>query len=187
VLRVDDLDKLGGVPCAYLRSQGAGCSIHPRRPGICRAYRCFWLRGGLAEADRPDRLGAVIDLMHAGGAPVMEIRQASPGAFARSERLREIAEEFRAHHPVRVTDVADVLDPDHEYRLLLADGEEHRVRGDTVEVWSNGAYRETRRRPWIERALRRVGLWRTSRKLRRSTRPDPPTPRPPSRRRAARR
>jgi hypothetical protein len=173
VLRVDDLDKLGGTPCAYLRREGSGCSIHQRRPEICRAYRCFWLKGGLEDDDRPDRLGAVIDLVSAGGVPVMEIRQASVGSFDHSQRLIEIADEFRAHHPVRVTDVADVMDPEREYRLLLAAGEEHRVRGDTIEVWRDAAHQETRRRPWLERALRRIAVWRTARKVRSKARESP--------------
>ena len=59
VLRVDELAKLGGVPCIHQDVGAKGCSIHPSRPKICRAYRCLWLSGGLAEADRPHRLGAV--------------------------------------------------------------------------------------------------------------------------------
>lgn len=173
VLRVDELDKLGGTPCAYLRRGGDGCSIHERRPEICRAYRCHWLQGGLEEDDRPDRLGAVIDLRTASGTPVLEIRQAMPESFERSPRLREIAESFRAIHPVRISDVANVMDPEREYRLLLPGGEEQRVRGDTIEVWRDGALRETRRRPWLERVLRRVAVWRTARKLRSRTREVP--------------
>jgi Fe-S-cluster containining protein len=170
ILRVDDLAKLGGTPCAYLRREGSGCSIHAHRPSICRGYRCYWLQGGLQVDDRPDRLGAVIDLVSAGGQPVMAIREASPGSYQRSARLAEIAAEFREHHAVRITDAGDVMDPDREYRVLLAGGEEHRVRGDRIEVWQDGARTETRRRPWIERAFRRIAVWRTSRKVHRLAR-----------------
>jgi len=170
VLRVDHLAKLGGEPCVYLRREGPGCSIHAHRPPICRSYRCYWLGGGLGDDDRPDRLGAVVDLVSAGGAPVLAIREASPGSFERSARLREIAAEFREHHPVRITDAGDVMDPEREYRVLLARGEEHRVRGDRVEVWRDGARVEARQRPWLERTLRRAAVWRTSRSLRRMAR-----------------
>ena len=111
VLRVDELAKLGGEPCRHLRA-GAGCGIHAERPGICRAYECLWLGGGLEEEDRPDRLGAVLDVVAVGETHRLEIREAERGAFGRSPRLRAIAERYRASMPVRITDVAAPLDPD---------------------------------------------------------------------------
>lgn len=167
VLRVDHLRKLGGVPCAYLRRNGPGCSIHPTRPPICRAYRCFWLAGGLEEDDRPDRLGAVLDLVQAGAQPMLAIREARPGAFEGSPRLREIAEAAREATAVRITDAGDVMDPERRYRLLLPGGVEHRVAGDTLEVLRGGRHVETRRRPWLERGLRRVASRWTAARLRR--------------------
>jgi hypothetical protein len=166
VLRVDELGKLGGAPCRHLRSQGSGCSIHPTRPRICRAYRCLWLRGSLLEGDRPDRLGALLDLREAGGWPHLAIREAEPGAFERSPRLREIAAAYRGSIPVRITDAGDVMNPEKPYRLLLPGGEEHRVTGDVLEVWREGERVETRRRPWLERALRGIGSRATALRLR---------------------
>ena len=164
VLRVDEIGKLGGDPCIHQR-RGGGCGIHATRPGICRAYRCLWLKGGLEAADRPDRLGAVVDLMNAGAGSWLAIRQAEPGAFERSERLREIAETFRTSLPVRITDVADTLDADRPYRVLLPDGEEHQVGGDRVEIRRGGQAVETRRLPWLERQVRRLVLAFRRRKL----------------------
>lgn len=166
VLRVDEIGKLGGHSCLHQRESG-GCGIHPTRPGVCRAYRCLWLSGGLREPDRPDRLGAVLDLVNEGAGAWLAIRQAEPGAFERSERLREIAEEFRASLPVRITDVADTLDADRPYRVLLPGGEEHRVEGDRVEILRDGLPVERRRLSWLERRVRRLALgfrrWRLRR------------------------
>jgi hypothetical protein len=122
VLRVDELRKLGGTPCVHQRA-GGGCGIHPQRPGICRAYRCLWLGGGLRDDDRPDALGAVLDVVSRGASVWLEIREAQPGAFERSARLREIAHEYRASMPVRIGDSADVLDPERRFRVLLPNGE----------------------------------------------------------------
>lgn len=170
VLRVDELGKLGGVACEKLRPEG-GCSIHATRPGICRAYRCLWLRGGLPEADRPDRLGAVLDVTAEAGAPFLAIREARTGNFARTPRLGEIADEYRRSMPVRITSAENVLDPDRSYRLLLPDGEERVVEGETVTRIRPGQSPETRRMPWLERGLRRVMLrveaWRLRRMQRR--------------------
>ena len=173
VLRVDELGKLGGVPCAKLRPRG-GCGIHATRPGICRAYRCLWLRGGLPDADRPDSLGAVLDVTSEAGAPFLAIREASAGAFARTPRLREIADEFRRSMPVRITSAEDVLDPDRPYRMLLPGGEERLVEGEMVTVLRDGWPAETRRMPWLERSVRRLMLRFESGLVRRMPRRNPP-------------
>jgi hypothetical protein len=160
VLRVDELAKLGGVPCKHLREAG-GCGIYAERPRICRSYRCQWLQGGFEEEDRPDRLGAVVDLINEAGVLRLAIREASPGAFDRSARLQQIAERYRSFMPVRVTTADDVMNPDAEFRVLLADGEEQRIAGDRVEVWRAGRHAETRRLPWGQRVLRRaLQRWR---------------------------
>ncbi len=177
VLRVDELGKLGGEPCVHQRTgEEGGCSIHPTRPGICRAYRCLWLRGGLDEPDRPDRLGAVLDVASEGGSPYLAVREAEPGAFDRSPRLREIAERYRASMPVRVTTARDVMNPDRPYRVLLPDGEEQRFDGDWVTVLQEGCPPQRRRVPWLERGVRRLALrlqaWRLRRLRRRRAPPD---------------
>jgi hypothetical protein len=160
VLRVDELRKLGGVACAALAPSG-GCSIYAARPRICRTYRCLWLQGDLALEDRPDRLGAVLDLTSQGGTPLLAIREARPGAFEASTRLREIAERYRSAMPVRLSGVADVLSGDAPVRTLLAGDEEWIARGDVVARWVAGREVERRRGPWLERALRRAALaWR---------------------------
>lgn len=161
VLRVDELRKLGGVPCLHQNSTGPGCSIHPERPGICRAYRCLWLQGGLEEPDRPDLVGAVLDLVREAAVVRLEIRQDRPGRFDDSPRLAEIAEQYRGSMPVRITDVEAVMDGDHPYRVLLPDGQEHRVRGEWTEIHRPGRAPERRRLSWIERWVRRGMLnWR---------------------------
>ncbi len=163
VLRVDELGKLAGEPCPQLRPEG-GCGIYETRPGICRAYRCLWLSGGLEPGDRPDRLGAVVDLLRDGAEPRIGIQEAEPGAFDRSPRLREIAERYRESMPVRVVPPGAVLDPDRPFRVLLPGGVEHRVRGDRIEIFRDGVAVGERRLPWLERWLRRA--WNDLRGLR---------------------
>jgi hypothetical protein len=170
VLRVDELRKLGGVACREQRTPaeaerlGGGCGIHERRPAICRRYRCLWLRGGLEDGDRPDRLGAVLDLVTAGADTRLEIHEAEPGAFDRSPRLREIAERHRASLPVRVLDVGDVSDPDRPYRILHPDGSEEHVAGERVVRLRDGRVVEERRLPWLERVVgRAIAAWRRRR------------------------
>jgi hypothetical protein len=160
VLRVDELRKLGGVPCPELLppapGRGGCCGIHARRPAVCRGYRCLWLQGKLDESDRPDRLGAVLDLVTRGTETRLEIHEAAPGAFDRSPRLREIAERHRAAIPVRILDTGDVLDPERAYRVLLPDGDELRVAGERVVRLRDGEVVEERRLPWLERLVGRA-------------------------------
>lgn len=170
VLRVDELEKLGGVRCRELRSPeaaralGGGCGIHERPPAICRRYRCAWLQGHFEEDDRPDRLGAVLDVVTSGASTRIEVHLAAPDAFERSPRLREIAERFRAFAPVRLLDVGDVLDPDRPYRILLPGGEEQRVVGERVVRLREGRIVGEERLGWLERALRRALVaWRRRR------------------------
>ena len=166
VLRVDELAKLGGTPCTHLR-EGGGCGIYSQRPKICRAYRCLWLRGKLREEDRPDRLGAVLDLVSTGEGLRLSIREGTPGAFDRSSRLQEIAAEFRGTIAVRITDVDEVLDPDRPFRVLLAGGEEQWVAGDTITLFRDGVEIETWRASWVQRLARRIVLDWSAWKLRR--------------------
>lgn len=167
VLRVDALRKPAHAPCAYRAPAGAagGCGIHPWRPGVCRAYRCLWLRGGLEESDRPDGLGALLDLSLASGAPRLEIREATPGAFERSPRLREIAEAWRRDMPVRVTGPEHRDDAEAPARWLLPGGEEQEVAGDRVRTYRKGRLVAERRAPRLERLLRRLVLARRRRRV----------------------
>ena len=157
LLRVDELAKLGGTPCVHQRSQG-GCGIHPRRPAICRSYRCLWLQGGLEVGDRPDRLGAVLDLASRGGFPELVVHEAEPGACERSPRLGEIVERHRRAMPVRILDTRAVLDADRPFRVLLPGGEEQRVAGEVVETWRDGVRVGAARLGWLERVARRVAI-----------------------------
>jgi hypothetical protein len=156
VMRVDALRKRAGTPCRHLRRDGVGCAIHAERPRICRRYRCLWLQGGLEEGDRPDRLGAVLDLVTRAGQPHLSVREAEPGATGRSVRLRGIVERFRSALPVRVSDCRDAHDPDAPFRLLLPGGEERRVAGDRVTRLLPDAPAEERRLPASQRLARRL-------------------------------
>jgi hypothetical protein len=166
VLRVDELAKLGGRPCLHQRPEG-GCAVHARRPGICRAYRCAWLEGAFEEADRPDRIGAVLNFQSRGDQVRLVVRQSKGGALARSSRLQQIVSELRCSMPVEIRDVDDVLDPDRSYRVLQPDGEELEIEGDWVRSRRDGKLLYARRAPWLERTVRalqnRIHAWRIRR------------------------
>jgi hypothetical protein len=118
----------------------------------------------LEEDDRPDRLGAVLDLMSDGGAVRLVIRQERDDAFDRSPRLRQIAGEYRTSMPVHVNHVDDVLDADRGYRVLTSDDEQH-IEGERVRVFREGRLVEERRMPWLERSVRKISLWIQRRRL----------------------
>jgi hypothetical protein len=148
LLRVDELSKRGGSPCRQLRAAPGrpGCGIHAQRPSICRAYSCLWLSGGLDPEDRPDRLGAVLDVATEGLVTKLRVHEAAPGAYTGSARLREIVARYRESMPVRISDVSRAGDP-------------------AAPVRFEGARElERRRLPWLERGLRRLALaWRAHR------------------------
>lgn len=163
---MDELRKLGGTPCRELRAAPAppGCGVHGRRPAICRAYACLWLTGALDEADRPDRLGAILDVATEGGVTRLRVHQASPGVYDRSARLREIAARYRGAMPVRICDVSRADDPAAPLRELGVAGSELRIEGDWLLRFEADRERERRRLPWLERSLRRVVIaWRRCR------------------------
>lgn len=170
VLRVDELKKPARVACTELRDDGPGCSIYPTRPRICRDYKCAWLLGSFGDEDRPDRLGAVLDLEFRGDRLWLEVHEATPGAFDRSDRLREIAEEYRASAHVRVSDADRVTDPERPFRILLPDGFEQRVRGTRVDVYRDGLLVDSTEIGWLRRTAARI--WRAW-KLRQTPRPPP--------------
>lgn len=166
LLRVDELRKRGGSPCRQLRAAPAppGCAIHGTRPGICRAYACLWLAGGLDEQDRPDRLGAVLDVATEGGVTRLRVHEASPGVYERSERLREIVARHRDSMPVRVSDVSRAGEPGAPVRELGPGGSELRIEGGWLVRLEGTREVERRRLPWLERGLRRLALaWRARR------------------------
>jgi len=158
VLRVDALRKLGGVDCIHQDVDGPGCAIHADRPVICRRYACLWRRGSLDLADRPDRLGAVLDLVSDGNTVRLEIHEAEPGAFEGSPRLRAIAERHRTTIPVRISDASDVLDADRPVHWLLPTGEEQVVRGEWTETRAPDGTISRRRLAVAARLVRRIWL-----------------------------
>jgi hypothetical protein len=161
VLRVDPLRKLGGVSCIHQREGSqTPCGIHgrPERPSLCGRYRCAWLRGQFESGDRPDRLGAVLDMSPRVGLPLLSIREARPGVFEASSRLQQIAQSCRETMEVRVTCADDVMNAERAYRVLLPDGEEHRIEGEQTTVLRAGEIVSQQRMPWIERTVRRISL-----------------------------
>jgi Fe-S-cluster containining protein len=158
LLRVDELRKLGGSPCVHLRRppEAPGCGVHAHRPRICRAYACVWLSGALDEEDRPDRLGAVLDLVSEGHLTRLRVHEAAPGAYERSPRLQAIVARYRASLPVRIGDARRPLDPDAPVRDLYPDGSERIVAGDHVTELPAAGPARRRRLAWPLRLARRA-------------------------------
>jgi hypothetical protein len=168
LLRVDELRKLGGSPCPKLRAppEPPGCGIHARRPAICRGYSCLWLAGGLEPEDRPDRLGAVLDVATEGAVTRLRVHESRPGAYERSARLREIVTQYRESMPVRISDASRAHDPEAPLRELGPGGTELRIEGDWIVRFADGRELSRRRLPWLERGLRRLALAARRRRLR---------------------
>jgi hypothetical protein len=116
------------------------------------------LQGRLDAEDRPDRLGAVLDLVHEGDATLLAIREAVPDATRANPRLAAIAARWREAMPVRITCAADALRSDAPVRTLLAGGEELVATGESVVRCRDGAELERMRAPWLERVARRLRL-----------------------------
>ena len=172
VLRVDELKKLGGVDCQHQCKPGAfdepkvlGCAIHERRPQICRDYHCLWVSGGLTDEDRPDKLGAVVDILTLGAETRLSIQEARPGAYDTSARLQEIAAQYRESMPVRVVEAGNFLDPDRPFRVMLARGEEHRVSGEWTTIQRPGEAPTRHRLPLPARLARRAAIWFRQRRI----------------------
>ena len=155
---MDELKKLGGTPCVHLRRapDAPGCGIHTERPRICRAYACLWLSGALDDEDRPDRLGAVLDLVSEAHGACLRVHEATPGAYERSPRLQAVVARYRASLPVRISDAQRPLDPDAPVRELFPDGGERVVAGDHVTERPAGGFARRRRLPWPLRLARRL-------------------------------
>jgi len=108
----------------------------------------------------------VLDVSSRVGLPLLAIREVRPGVFDASPRLQEIAEACRVTMEVRITCADDVMDADRPYRVLLPDGEEHRIEGEQTTVWRSGEVVARERMPTVERWARRLMLAWQRRRLR---------------------
>ena len=134
---------------------------------MCRAYRCAWLAGAFGDADRPDRLGALLDFVTRGDAVHLVVRQADGDAPQLASRLQQIVADTRRSMPVEIRDVEDVLDADRAYRVLHPGGAEHRIEGDRLQIMEGGRVVAERRAPWLERCVRSLVEHVRARRLRR--------------------
>jgi Fe-S-cluster containining protein len=41
---------------------GKGCNVYDSRPYACKGFACIWLNGACSDHDRPDKLGAMLDV-----------------------------------------------------------------------------------------------------------------------------
>jgi Fe-S-cluster containining protein len=165
---VDELAKPAGRDCVHQRGGSAGCGIYDSRPPICRGYKCLWLQGGLEDDERPDRTGGIVDLEPRGTGVQLGIREVRRGAFDDSPMLQAIADRYREEMPVRISDTADLMNPDRPFRVLMAKGVEHHVEGEWSHVFQDGVLVADERLGWAERCARRLGIWWRMRRLRRT-------------------
>ena len=101
---IPELDKPQDTWCAHavLDRSDHGCAIYDDRPQGCRSFRCGWLQGLGAEADRPDRLGVMIQMVELPeGGPGVALVEARPGALA-DERAQKWIAALQADNPGRV-------------------------------------------------------------------------------------
>ena len=164
LLRVDELKKRAGHDCVHQRGE-QGCGIYETRPQICRSYMCLWRQGGLGDDERPDLTGGIVDLETVGVGLRLGIRLRERGLLEKSPKLLAIARRYRSEMPVRITDAEDVLNPDRPFQVLLADGLEHRVEGESIEIYQDGTLIKKLRLRLLERLARRASIWWRSRKL----------------------
>lgn len=59
VCGVPELDNPPGTACAHVCAKG--CEIYADRPGGCRVYACAWKLGFGPDAERPDRVGGLLE------------------------------------------------------------------------------------------------------------------------------
>lgn len=62
LLGISELRKHKDQWCPHARAK-CGCQIYEDRPVECRNYECAWLQGAMTDADRPDKVGVVMDLV----------------------------------------------------------------------------------------------------------------------------
>ena len=76
--------KGASYPCRFLK-KGSGCSIHARKPAVCREFYCEWMTDpALPEQLRPSEWGAFVMV----GEPHIEVRVDSRRPFAFLEPSR---------------------------------------------------------------------------------------------------
>lgn len=83
ILAVEEIGKALHQPCRHLC--GHGCAIYDARPVACRDFSCLWLTTDMAEKERPDLSGVMLERAQAsargtGLSPIAAYERA-PGAF----------------------------------------------------------------------------------------------------------
>lgn len=76
-----------------------GCAIYTTKPSACTKYRCAWLKGVGTEADRPDKVNAVFDLIEEdpfSGAKVLEILEIKEGVSQQANMQTIIQDHLRS-------------------------------------------------------------------------------------------
>jgi hypothetical protein len=101
---VKELKKPDGVKCTHLVNGVKGCSIYEGRPSSCVEWSCLWRLGGFEGADRPDRVGVVVDVTEVNhdvwpDGQAFTVREAYPGGI---ERASTFLQSIAAHSVVVV-------------------------------------------------------------------------------------
>ncbi|MEZ6188430.1 MAG: hypothetical protein R3F62_25945 [Planctomycetota bacterium] len=95
------------TPCPQLCE--AGCGAYAERPDECRAFRCAWHRGDgqLADDDRPDRVGLMIETCVSPGEPeirYVRVWETRPEWFEdeASDRALELLDTLASAWPIKL-------------------------------------------------------------------------------------
>ncbi|PIR56888.1 MAG: hypothetical protein CO042_03390 [Parcubacteria group bacterium CG_4_9_14_0_2_um_filter_41_8] len=82
---VFEIDKMPGQWCKYCE-KGKGCRKYNDRPGVCKEFRCEWIKG---YGERPDRTKVVIDFHNQGAmGNLAQLWEVSEGALGRPYATR---------------------------------------------------------------------------------------------------
>ena len=98
VLEIGPPPKPADVWCQYYAS-GAGCTIRPTRPGVCRDFQCIWTYAAtLDDRWRPDKCRFV---MRSGPSEelVIDVDRQAPGAWRREPFYGQIKAWSQRHNP----------------------------------------------------------------------------------------
>jgi len=83
VLAVEELGKAQQERCKHLC--GKGCAIYERRPVACRDFDCLWLTADMADKERPDLSGVMLERAQASargtGLQPIAAYETRPGGF----------------------------------------------------------------------------------------------------------
>ena len=102
-LNVPDLNKPAGARCRFLNDTSRGCSLHNTslQANVCRSWQCYWKKGLLHEAHRPDKIGFVAYMNGAG--TTINITETKTGVIKENAEATEEVLKYSDYTGMNVT------------------------------------------------------------------------------------